>query len=101
MEGLFSTQVSYLLGFVVIVVYVGVSYWKKSPALLSDAILLLLATTSIPPCIRVIAVFYRYKENTIKAIGSSEQTYIMVGALAVIWLSCNEVFKKFKEKVKP
>lgn len=95
------TKVSYLLGFVVILAHVITSIWKKSPAQLSDGILLLLATTSIPPCVRVIIIFYQYKKNTIKEIGGSEQSYIMIGALAVIWLSINEIWKKFRDKIYP
>ena len=95
------TQISYLLGFIIVSIYIILSYWKKSIPQLPDAIILLLATTSIPPCIRVIYIFFNYDGKSIKEIGNNEQFYIIVGAFSVIWLSINEIFRKFKEKISP
>jgi hypothetical protein len=98
MDFAISTQASYLLCFAVLPIYIAISYWKKKPAQLPDAILLLLAVTSIPPCIRVIFIIYQYNGKPINQLESSDQFYIMIGALAVIWLSCNEIIKKFNDK---
>lgn len=95
------TQISYLLGFVIVSIYIILSYWKKSIPQLPDAIILLLATTSIPPCVRVIYIFFNYDGYSIKEIGNNEQFYIIVGAFSVIWLSINEIYRKFKEKISP
>ncbi len=94
-----STQISYLLGFIVVTSYIVFSYSKKSTPQLPDAILLLLAATAIPPCVKVIYIFFNYDGKSIKEIGNNEQLYIMIGAGAIIWLSITEIYKKFKEKL--
>ena len=96
-----STQISYLLVFIIVSVYIILSYWKKSTPQLPDAILLMLATSAIPPCVKVIYIFFNYNGTSIKEIGQNEQFYIIVGAFSIVWLSVNEIYRKFKDKIYP
>ena len=96
-----STQISYLLVFIIVTSYIILSYWKKSTPQLPDAILLMLATSAIPPCVKAIYIFFNYDGISIKEIGQNEQFYIIVGAFSIVWLSINEIYRKFKDKIYP
>lgn len=92
-----TPQLSYLFGALTIAVFSVLSTWKKKTPQLSDAVILLLSATAIPPCCKVISIFYAYDGTSIKQIGGNEQSYIIIGAFSVIWISLNEIYKKFKD----
>jgi hypothetical protein len=99
MEYLFSDTLSYWIGFVSLFTYLIISYFKNKTAELTIGIILFLSANSILPCLKVIYLMLYTEVITYDKIPYADRVYIIIGAIAIIWLSLSEILRKIKDQL--